>query len=115
MNNRSHFTQNESLKFSRAREDFCWNQDRSHPDRPGTDGTAERIVRRVEERTSALIVPYGLADGRWVKALKMCLTRAKQNKDSLVAAARSLLHERMVDSMVLSHRLDLRCITVRSP
>ena len=56
MNNRKQFTNNKSEKFSRGREDLCWNQDMSHPDRPWTDGTAERIVRRVEERTSALIV-----------------------------------------------------------
>ena len=48
--------------FVRAREDLCWNHDKSNPHRSETNGIAENAVRRVKDGISALLVQSGLSE-----------------------------------------------------
>ena len=48
-----------SLEFGKAGEDLSWNHCTSTPHRSGTNGIAERAVRRVKEGTSAVLLQSG--------------------------------------------------------
>ena len=65
------------LGFICAREDVCWNHDKSTPYRFETNGVTELAVRRVKELTFALLRQSGLSasDGekRW-RASVICET-----------------------------------------
>ena len=57
-----------SLEFGKACEDHSWNHCTSTPHRSGTNGIAERAVRRAKEGTSAVLLQSGLDEklvGRW--------------------------------------------------
>ena len=43
-----------SSEFGKSREDLSWNHRLSTPHRSGTNGIAERAVRRVKEGTSSV-------------------------------------------------------------
>ena len=45
-----------ALEFGKACEDLSWNDCTSTPHRSGTNGIAERVVRRVKEGTSAVLL-----------------------------------------------------------
>ena len=45
-----------SLEFGKSCEDLSWNHCTSTPHRSETDGIAERVVHRVKEGTSAVLL-----------------------------------------------------------
>ena len=49
-----------SLEFGRACEELSWNHCTFTPHRSETNGIAERAVRRIEQRTSAVLLQSGL-------------------------------------------------------
>ena len=49
-----------SLKFGNACEEVSWNHCTSTPHRSETNGVAGRAVRRLRERTSAVLLQSGL-------------------------------------------------------
>ena len=53
-----------SSDFGKSCEDLSWNHCTSTPHRSETNGIAERAVRRVKERTSAVLLQSGL-DAKW--------------------------------------------------
>ena len=53
-----------SLEFGKSCEDQSWNHRASTPHPSETNGIAERVVRRVKEGTSAVLLLSGL-DERW--------------------------------------------------
>ena len=59
------YTDNSS-EFGKACEDLSWNHCTSTPHRSETHGIAKRTVRRVQERTSAVLLQSGLGD-EWCK------------------------------------------------
>ena len=54
----------------------------SHPYRSETNGTAERVVRRVKEGTSSDLVQSGFFDGWWSEAMR-CFCHLSNIQDSL--------------------------------
>ena len=56
---------NNSLEFGKACEDLFWNHCTSTPHRSETNGIAERAVRRVQERTSVVLLQSGLDEKWW--------------------------------------------------
>ena len=54
-----------SLEFGKACEDLSWNHCTSTPHRSETNGIAERVVRRVKEGTSAVLLQSGLNESWW--------------------------------------------------
>ena len=54
-----------SLEFGKACEDLSWNHCASTPHRSGTNGIAERAVRRVKEGTSAVLLQSGGGQIQW--------------------------------------------------
>ena len=59
-----------SLEFGMSCEEFSWNHCTSTPQRPETNGIAERAVRRVEEGTSAVLLQSGLGNGWWADSME---------------------------------------------
>ena len=55
----SHFSDN-AMEFGRACEELSWNHCTFTPHRSETNGVAERAVRRIEQRTSAVLLQSGL-------------------------------------------------------
>ena len=53
----------------KAMEELSWTHDTSTPHRPGTNGRAERAVRRVKEGTSATLLQSGLPEDWWQEAM----------------------------------------------
>ena len=49
-----------SIEFGKACEDLSWNHCASTPHRSETNGFAERAVRRIKERTSAVLLQRSL-------------------------------------------------------
>ena len=60
-----------SLEFGKSCEELSWNRCTSTPHRSGTNGIAERAVRRVKERTSAVLLQSGL-DKQWLADSMKC-------------------------------------------
>ena len=54
-----------SPEFGKACEDLSWNHCTSTPHRSETNGIAERVVRRVKEGTSAVLLQSGLDENGW--------------------------------------------------
>ena len=71
-----------SLEFSKACEDLCWNHCTSTPRRSETNGIAERAVRRVKEGTSAVLLQSGLNENWWSDSLE-CYTCLRNVTDLL--------------------------------
>ena len=62
-----------SLEFGKACEDLSWNHSTSTPHRSGTNGIAERTVRRVKEGTSAVFFQSGLNESWWADSTECCI------------------------------------------
>ena len=58
-----------SLELGKSCEDLSWNHCTSTPHRSQTNGTAERAVRRIKERTSAVRLQSGLDEKWWADAI----------------------------------------------
>ena len=71
-----------SLEFGKACEDLSWNHCTSTPHRSGTNGIAERAVRRVEEGTSAVLLQSGLNECWWADSME-CYTYLRNVTDLL--------------------------------
>ena len=71
-----------SLEFGKACEDLSWNHCTSTPHRSGTNGIAERAVRRVKEGTSAVLSHSGLDENWWADSME-CYTYLRNIQDLL--------------------------------
>ena len=69
-----------SFKFGKACEDLSWNHCTSTPHRSETYGIAERVVRRVKEGTSAVLLQSGLNESWWADSLE-CYTYLRNVTD----------------------------------
>ena len=67
-----------SSEFGKSYEGLAWNHRTSTPHRSETNGIAETAVRRVKERTSAVLLQSGL-DERWSDSMECycCLRNVK--------------------------------------
>ena len=63
------YTEN-SLEFGRSWEELSWNHWTSTPHRSETTGIAERVVRRVKEGTSAVLLQSGLGNEWWAEFME---------------------------------------------
>ena len=54
-----------SLEFGKVCEELSWNHCTSAPHRSETNGIAERTVRRIKERTPAVLLQSGLDEKWW--------------------------------------------------
>ena len=59
-----------SLEFDKTSEDLSWNHCRSTPHRSEANGIAERAVRRIKERTSAVLLQSGLDEKWWADSME---------------------------------------------
>ena len=71
-----------SLEFGKACEDLSWNHCTSTPHRSETNGIAERVVRRVKEGTSAVLLQSGLNENWWANSME-CYTYLRDVTDLL--------------------------------
>ena len=71
-----------SLEFGKACEDLSWNHCTSTPHRSGTNGIAERAVRRVKEGTFAVLLQSGLDEEWWADSME-CFTYLSNIQDLL--------------------------------
>ena len=71
-----------SLEFGKACEDLSWNHCTSTPHRSETNGIAERAVRRVKERTSAVLLQPGQNESWWADSME-CYTYLRNVTDLL--------------------------------
>ena len=71
-----------SLELGKACEDLSWNHCTSTPHRSETNGIAERAVRRVKERTSAVLLQSGLNESWWADSME-CFTYLRNVTDLL--------------------------------
>ena len=71
-----------SLEFGKACEDLSWNHCTSTPHRSETNGIAERVVRRVREGTSAVLLQSGLNESCWADSME-CYTYLRNVTDLL--------------------------------
>ena len=68
-----------SLEFGKC-EDLSWNHCTSTPHRLETNGIAERVVRRVKEGTSAVLLQSGLNESWWADSME-CYTYLRNIQD----------------------------------
>ena len=68
-NPRSIYT-DKPLEFVQTCEELNWNCERSTPHRSGTNGIAERAVRRAKEGTSSFLLQSGLRESWWAQAME---------------------------------------------
>ena len=59
-----------SMEFGKSCEELSWNHCTSTPQRPETNGIAERAVRRVKEGTSAVLLQSGLDEKWWADSME---------------------------------------------
>ena len=71
-----------SLEYGKACEEQYWNHCTSTPHRSETSGVAERAVRRVKERTSAVLLQSGLDNG-WCADSTECYCYLRNIQDLL--------------------------------
>ena len=67
------FYTDNSLEFGKSCEELSWNHCTSTPHRSGTNGTAEKAVRRVKVGTSAVLSQSGLVKEWWADSME-CYT-----------------------------------------
>ena len=77
------FTDN-SLEFGKSCEELSWNHCTSTPHRSGTNGIAERAVRRVKEGTSAVLLQSGLNESWWAHRFHGMLHLSAKRYRSLI-------------------------------
>ena len=58
-----------SLEFGKCCEDLSWNHGTSTPYRSETNGVAARVVRRIQEGTSAVLLQSGLDEKWWADTM----------------------------------------------
>ena len=75
------YTEN-SLEFGKYCEELAWNHCTSTPHRSETNGSAGRVVRRVKEGTSAVLLQSGL-DNEWWADFKECYCYLRNIQDLL--------------------------------
>ena len=71
-----------SLEFGKVCEDLSWNYCMSILHRLKTNGIAERVVRRVKEGTSVVLVQSGLNESWWADSME-CYTYLRNVTDLL--------------------------------
>ena len=71
-----------SLEIGKACEDLSWDHCTSTPHRLETNGIAERVVRRVKEGTSAVLLRSGLDESWWADSME-CYTYLRNIQDLL--------------------------------
>ena len=71
-----------SFEFGKSCEELSWNHCTSTPHRSGTNGIAERAVRRVKEGTSAVLLQSGLNENWWADSMQ-CYTYLRNIQDLL--------------------------------
>ena len=71
-----------SKEFGKSCEDLSWNHCTSTPHRSETNGIAERVVRRVKEGTSAVLLQSGL-DEKWCPGSMECYCYLRNIQDLL--------------------------------
>ena len=71
-----------SLEFGKAFEDLSWNHCTSTPHRSGTNGIAEKTVRRVKEGKSAVLLRSSLDENWWADSTE-CYTYLRNAQDLL--------------------------------
>ena len=59
-----------SMEFGKACEDISWKHCTSTPHRSETNGITERVVRRVKEGTSAVLLQSGLNENWWADSME---------------------------------------------
>ena len=59
-----------SLKFGKSCAELSWNHCTSTPHRSATNGIAEGAVRRIKERTSAVLLQSGLDEKLWADSVE---------------------------------------------
>ena len=59
-----------TLEFGKSCEELFWNHRTSTPHRSEANGIAERAVRRVKERTSAVLLQSGLGNEWWAGSME---------------------------------------------
>ena len=59
-----------SLEFGKSCEELSWNRRTSTPRRSETNGIAERVVRRVKEGTSAVLLQSGVVEQWWADSVE---------------------------------------------
>ena len=75
------YTEN-ALEFGNVCEDLSWNHCKSTPHRSETNGIAERVVRRVKEGTSAVLLQSGVNENWWADSME-CYTYLRNVTDLL--------------------------------
>ena len=111
-----YYPQINSLYFYRAREDSCWDHDKSIPYRPETNGIPKHAVRRVKEGTCALLARSGLSEMWWAEVMEcFCCLRNIQDK---LAHRKSPFFQKKIfgtpcDGSVIPH-VELKCISIQS-
>ena len=71
-----------SLEFGKACEDLSWNHCTSTRQRSGTNRNAERVVRRVKEGTSAVLLQSGPDESWWADSME-CYSYLRNIQDLL--------------------------------
>ena len=71
-----------SWEFGKACEDLSWNHCTSKTHYSGTNGIAERAVRRIEEGTSAVFLQAGLDENWWADSMR-CYCDLRDMQDRL--------------------------------
>ena len=71
-----------SLAFGKVCEDLSWNHCTSTSHRSETNGIAERVVRRVKESTSAVLLQSGLNENWWADSME-CFSYLRNIQDLL--------------------------------
>ena len=72
-----------SIDFGKTCEELSWNHSKSTPHRSETNGIAERVVRRVKEGTSAVLLQSSLDENWWADSMECyCYLRNIQDLSS---------------------------------
>ena len=79
-----------SWEFGKACEDLSWNHCTSTPHRSETHGIAERVVCRVKEGTSAVLLQSGLDENWWADSME-CYTYLRNVTDLLSDGKTSII------------------------
>ena len=67
-----------SFEFGKHCEDLSWNHCTSTRHRSETNGTAERAVRRIKERTYAVLLQSSLDENWWADSVECCCNLRKK-------------------------------------
>ena len=82
---------NNSLQFGKSCEELSWNHRTAIPHRSETSEIAEQAARRVKEKTSAVLLQFGLDEKWWSDSMGYCCFL--QNVQNILADGKTP-HER---------------------